>query len=143
MTQERKEALELLWQTYPQDKVFFLTSDNQAFRLENDARNHGKTLEDTTVDKCERTPSSAGQKPAKKPAKVKEDTVTEQTTTAQTQTEPEGEKTESEPEQKPAKKSGKKKEEVATSPATPAQTETEDESEDEDEDEEAEDEGEE
>ena len=77
MTTERKEALDLLWQAYPQDKVFYLTSDNQAFRLENDARNHAKTLKDTTVDKCERTPSSAGAKPAKKSAKKKEPVATE------------------------------------------------------------------
>lgn len=39
----------LIFAQNPQKKGFFFTSDDQAFELENDAINHGKTLDDKKV----------------------------------------------------------------------------------------------
>ncbi|MFC0182745.1 hypothetical protein SAMN04515674_12157 [Pseudarcicella hirudinis] len=68
---ERKEVLNIIFNQYPKESGFFVTSDNQAFTKsnENDAKNHAKTLEDKEVLWVERTPSTKASKPVKKGGK--------------------------------------------------------------------------
>lgn len=84
MTKERQEILDLLFQTYPDTKCFYLTSDNQAFPLVSDANNHAASLVEQSVDKCERTPSAKSEKYVKKSGKPKKEVAPSETAPLET-----------------------------------------------------------
>ena len=58
-TENRSRVIALLFAHNPHDKSFFMTSDDQAFRQEGDARNHAKTLEDKEIETVKNPGKSA------------------------------------------------------------------------------------
>jgi hypothetical protein len=47
---QRANKAQKLFARYPGTERFYFTSDDQAFLIENDARNHAATLKDKTVE---------------------------------------------------------------------------------------------
>lgn len=57
----REAKIKLVFASYPEAKSFHFTSDDNAFSLESDAKNHAKNLDDKSVTEITRAMAKSGQ----------------------------------------------------------------------------------
>lgn len=65
---ERAHTMKVIFAQHPEANEFHVTSDNQAFTLQNDADNHAKDLADKSVALCKRADFTDTKEKAVKPA---------------------------------------------------------------------------